>query len=603
MNSAAIVFLGLALGSGQAGADYYPLNVRSLKLDIDYQPERRQEIQQVQLLVSRDEGQTWAVVAAVTPDKDHFVFTADSDGKYWINMVIVYRNGMKEPPDVTRVPPAQKLLIDATQPEVELRKLAWEQGDVVMEWTVRDAYPNDAVTEVAYRAAGPIDVGWQPVPSPQIRQRTVRFRPSIEGPLLLRVTVKDLAGNSTTLLRELAGNPGLNPSNPAMNPVVPVSTSGSPGTLPPPVLNPTGATATGANPGTGPILVPPALSNSSPVDPQASQLGQMPGMTVPPGSSGTVPSGTTVIPPATVTAPVSSATSGQPTAAAGAGNSVTPQSPQSPMHTPTWNSPSTATGVGNPVFPATNPGSLDSPIAVGTGSRTNTVAESIGVKFINYLRFDLQYQVDNGPSGVKQIDLYVTRDGGRSWLKWSQHDGRESPLRVALDQRLNPQTEGDYGFRLVPVSGAGLSEGPPTPGTPPELQVHVDLTPPMIKVYAPTADPNLRNTLVLHWEATDRNFGPDPIAIEWSEHPSGPWKPVVSGEGIVPVVAGQGVNAPRIANTGQFTWALPPSLNTHRVYLKFTAWDAAGNRSEVVTPSPVLVDLTRPKATIRGISP
>jgi hypothetical protein len=39
------------------------------------------------------------------------------------------------------------------------------------------------------------------------------------------------------------------------------------------------------------------------------------------------------------------------------------------------------------------------------------------------------------------------------------------------------------------------------------------------------------------------------------------------------------------------------------VYLKFTAWDLAGNRSEVVTPNPILIDLTKPKARIQGISP
>ena len=39
------------------------------------------------------------------------------------------------------------------------------------------------------------------------------------------------------------------------------------------------------------------------------------------------------------------------------------------------------------------------------------------------------------------------------------------------------------------------------------------------------------------------------------------------------------------------------------VYLKVTAWDAAGNRSEVVTPEPILVDLTKPLAHIQGVQP
>jgi hypothetical protein len=241
------------------------------------------------------------------------------------------------------------------------------------------------------------------------------------------------------------------------------------------------------------------------------------------------------------------------------------------------------------------------PIAVGAGySPTPAAAPQANTQHINFLRFDLQYQLESGPSGVSRIDLYVTRDEGRSWTRWSQHDGRESPLRVQLDTRFNQQPEGDYGFRLVPVSGAGLTDGAPKGGTAPEMRVHVDVTPPMIKVFAPTADPNQRNTLVLHWEATDRSFGRDPIAIEWSEQPTGQWKPVAT-DGVVSTVGQPTATANRVPNTGSYSWALPTSLNTHQVYLKFAAWDVAGNRSEVVTPRPVLVDLTKPRVKIQGI--
>ena len=58
----------------------------------------------------------------------------------------------------------------------------------------------------------------------------------------------------------------------------------------------------------------------------------------------------------------------------------------------------------------------------------------------------------------------------------------------------------------------------------------------------------------------------------------------------------------RVPNTGSYAWQLPASMTTHKVYLKFTAWDAAGNKSEVVTQSPVTVDLIRPRAKIQGIS-
>jgi hypothetical protein len=58
-----------------------------------------------------------------------------------------------------------------------------------------------------------------------------------------------------------------------------------------------------------------------------------------------------------------------------------------------------------------------------------------------------------------------------------------------------------------------------------------------------------------------------------------------------------------VENTGSYSWQPPLTLAGPKVYLKFTAWDLAGNKSEVVTPNPILVDLTKPKARIQGISP
>jgi hypothetical protein len=290
----------------------------------------------------------------------------------------------------------------------------------------------------------------------------------------------------------------------------------------------------------------------------------------------------------------------------GAGGIVPPPSvpgagPTSPAPTGTTGQPPWTTPATPAPLPSMTPDLGPQPIAVGAGyTPTPAAAPQANTKHINFLSFDLQYQLESGPSGVSRIDLYVTRDDGRTWARWSQHDGRESPLRVQLDTRFNQQQEGDYGFRLVPVSGAGLTDGAPKAGAPPEMRVHVDVTPPMIKVFAPTADPNQRNTLVLHWEATDRTFGRDPIAIEWSEQPTGPWKPVAT-DGVVTNVGQPTANTNRVPNTGSYSWILPTTLNTHQVYLKFAAWDVAGNRSEVVTPRPVLVDLTKPRVKIQGI--
>ena len=167
---------------------------------------------------------------------------------------------------------------------------------------------------------------------------------------------------------------------------------------------------------------------------------------------------------------------------------------------------------------------------------------------------------------------------------------------MVLDTRFNKDLEGDYGFALVPVSGAGLSEGAPTAGTAPEMRLRLDTTAPSIKVFQPTADASNKNALVLNWEALDKNFGKDPIAIEYSEQPQGPWKSVSGTD----ATATSGAH--RIENSGSYSWQPPLNLTTPKVYLRFSAWDQAGNKSEVVTPNPILVDLMKPKARIQGIA-
>jgi hypothetical protein len=222
------------------------------------------------------------------------------------------------------------------------------------------------------------------------------------------------------------------------------------------------------------------------------------------------------------------------------------------------------------------------------------------VQAINSLTFDLGYELETrGPSGISRVDLWVTRDDGRTWFKWSQHDGKHNTLRVNLNVAANPQPEGVYGFRLVPISGAGLSDREPIAGDAPELRVIVDVTPPQLDLFPPVGDPANPDTLVIQWKAIDKNFGDDPITIEWSEKPSGPWQPVATPE---IVQAGTMIQnqSRRLPNTGQYSWRVPAGLPP-RVYLKIAARDVAGNVKEAITRDPILVDLIKPRAKISGI--
>jgi hypothetical protein len=78
----------------------------------------------------------------------------------------------------------------------------------------------------------------------------------------------------------------------------------------------------------------------------------------------------------------------------------------------------------------------------------------------------LQTRVDVSISPVRELVLYVSEDGGRSWRLHQTH-----PAQAAV--AFAPLKAGDYGLFLVARSEAGLAGDPPAAGTAPQAVVKV----------------------------------------------------------------------------------------------------------------------------------
>jgi hypothetical protein len=555
MTFTAVALLGMTVAqpAQPPGADYHTMKSRNIAIPIEYKKDRK-SIRHVLLYVARNGENTWYQEGIVTPDKDEFVYIAKDDGVYWFKMVIEDLKGNKDPADLTRDPPDLKMLIDTSAPQIRVTNAKRNGEEIVVEWAVEEKFINDAETKVHFRATNNPKGYWQEVTLPANSRTGVKFPSGSVDGITVKISAADIAGNRTEITRDFpainAGNTSTSLSPPAVPPVTP---SGGTGTIIPPPTDLIPAAPGGS--GTGPIA-PPAIPSTPPISAQP------------------------IVP-------------------------VTP--PQPPV-----------TGNTNPVVqplpiidPKAAPPAVALPTQGGTtpagnwNTATPPTVEVTRAQVISFPRFDLGFDVEQrGPSGISRVDLWVTRDEGKTWHKWSQHDGKGGAVRVVLDVRENSQLEGRYGFRLVPVSGAGLSEREPVPGDVPDMAVVLDVTPPQLDLFPPISDPNAQDTLVLQWKATDRNFGEEPITLEWSASPTGPWKPVATA-GNEPIVQASATTAPvarKLANTGQYAWRIPAGVPA-RVYLKATARDAAGNVKEIVTREPILVDLTRPRAKINGIVP
>ena len=99
------------------------------------------------------------------------------------------------------------------------------------------------------------------------------------------------------------------------------------------------------------------------------------------------------------------------------------------------------------------------------------------VNFVSTKRFRLPFGIDSiDPSGVGRIDLWMTRDDGKTWNNWGTDPDNKSPFPVLV------QDDGRYGFRIVVQSKDGLAGLGPSSGDDADIWVNVDSQSPLVHI-------------------------------------------------------------------------------------------------------------------------
>jgi hypothetical protein len=462
----------LVLAAGTVPADVVPINQRNFQIPIRIDAGRRHEIRELLLFASTDRGATWNQVATAPPDKDAFVYYAPADGQYWFSVCVVDTRGNREPADIYKTTPGQKVLVDSVQPTVRFTGADRKGDEVAVSWEVRDEAIDLASLRVEYRTLDTPGWSWSAVPASPGVTGQARFRVSSPGAVVVRLQVQDRAGNVGMAQTEVAatGNSSTNPAPAAV--------------ANPPVGNPAG-------------------------------LSPAPGFTVP-----SSPSTVTSMSPGT--APASPWERGQGIQTA----SLAPADPRAvpdrgwPPLAPA--APSAPSGPNSRVVATTDAaGAVPPPLAAGPSRGLR--ASSTAAHMTNRRQVSLDYRVDKvGPSGVGSVELWLTQDEGQTWRKFADDGDLISPLTVDLP------SEGAYGFTLVVRSRANLGRRPPQPGDLPEMRIEVDTTPPEAFLFEPEPDVQRAGGLLLRWNVTDRALAANPITLHWAERPDGPWQSIGS---------------------------------------------------------------------------
>ena len=570
---------GLAVGAIASAAGADPASTSTAKVPLIYYKGRnfripitlpagtRNRIKEVSLLVSENSGFKWRAVSKTFPDHPTFSFRSSHDGEYWFAVQTLTVDGQVSPKEDTTVEPNLKVVVDTMAPVLQLEADGRRGSRAAVRWDAKDEYLDLKSLTLEYQVEG---VGvWRRVPI---------SRPKLIGSqgwdagtaeaLKVRMTVADRAGNVTESLVDLPEGTSSPPDSAAND---------EPEDPSPPVIEPI----------------------SGPKQPRIT-----PGSGFTPVSEETAPRRTAV---------ASSETSARPKVRTSQGTGrprrTTPDwDPETgpPPVKPAENAPVPASAPPDDLFPTANHPASDlgfGAVAASTGgssapaspsrepappqsaNRGGGSAGGSSTLLVDSPKFKLQYAIDDaGPNGPATVELWITQDGGRTWIRRGDDPDRVSPIEVDLGG------EGTYGISLVARSASGLGDQPPAPGDPPQSWVEVDATAPAVQLDPVQVGSGANSgKIAIIWRATDLHIAPKAVSLFWRPDQAGAtWQPLAEAQ----------------ENTGRYVWTVPITVPT-RFHIRVEAVDSVGHRGSADTTEigPITVDRSRPRSRIIGLDP
>jgi hypothetical protein len=204
------------------------------------------------------------------------------------------------------------------------------------------------------------------------------------------------------------------------------------------------------------------------------------------------------------------------------------------------------------------------------------------LRMVNSTAFELDYDVESvGRSGIAKVELWATRDGGRTWNSLGVDSDNRSPFRATVDG------EGVYGFRMTVESGSGLSGKAPQAGDLPDVWIGVDLSRPVARLIS--AEPGAGDRageMIIRYEASDTLLSKGPLTLLRSGQPGGPWTTIAAG----------------LENSGQYSWRFDNTA-PDRVYLRLEVRDEAGNVGAFEAADPISLERVLPQGRLRNVRP
>ncbi len=538
----------------------------------------------VELYASTDRGRSWQKISEAQPSVRNFTYRAPADGEYWFAIRTIDAMGSSWPAGPMQA--ELQVVVDTLNPQIiRLDGVVDATGQATATWQAYDAHLDSQSWILRYRTDQMTD--WQTVtpgaagpasPTQLAGQASWRVPPGTRQ-VYLQASVRDQAGNS----RELGAVAAATPPSQLAGQGYPQPTHSSPiadsgPAFPIPQF---GFASRATSPHVGATSDPfaaaaqAALPALPPIDSwsQANQAYSQ--HQAQPASQFAQPS-----------APASSSWPADDTAATpydfSSAPSLSPWGPSSAGAPGEYPAGGGLSPIGNSQNSINHFASLSSgePPQLAAPSSDRPQFAGRADQYVNDLEFEIDYQVDRaGTFGISRVELWGTRDGGRSWRRLAIDSDNVSPIRASVPE------PGDYGLRIVVETAGGLDPRTPRPGDRPELTLRVDTELPTAQLMdVRQGEAYFADHLIITWQASDADLSETPISLSYSSRANGPWIPLATG----------------LANSGRYSWRLQRHL-PGQIFLQLEATDRAGNVASATTPTPIAVALPIPTGSLQAV--
>ncbi|MCH8044320.1 MAG: hypothetical protein IID44_11440 [Planctomycetes bacterium] len=505
---------------------------------------------EVRLYVRQGPAGPWQFASRAKPADRRFEFSAPLDGQFAFSVREVDAAGREYPggPHVAEL----TVLVDTREPTLRVTAGSDAPGEVTVRWDARDANLETSSLNIEYRTDP--RSAWRKVAigSADLRDGRVTWRPGVlQGTVELQAEVSDVAGNRAVWSGRavLAG----------------LSTSAMGSRF----QQPGDPFAANRHRPDGSVAWSQAKREDAepkrPVSRWASQ--QQP--PVEKSSSGVPPFSGDF---ATRTEPITRQDSPSTLSAADAGRwrAAAPTAIGASQYAGTPTRGANASGGNRPLPQVVSP-QQNRPAAASAAATVRSVGSS---------RLEIPYDDRQfARSGVRAVQVWWTRDEGRSWSLLDTDRDVRSPAVVSVEG------EGTFGFRVVALGARGAAGQTPRAGEQPAMMLAVDLTRPVVRIAQ--AQQTSADTLTVRWQASDTRLAERPISLSYSITPSGRRVSIAAG----------------IANTGSYLWRFDGRV-PRQFYLHVAAQDAAGNIGRATFGQPISITRRAPQVgTARNRQP